>query len=108
MINVSNKEIADRFKQLTLEDFQQKGWYKTEDGSFSNKDSTTIKMLDFPNGIDSFGTVIYELVVVVNKQGVGSYLFSEGIEGYSKVRYVLLDEIKDLIMTIGEAVLEEV
>lgn len=108
MIDLSNKEIADRFKQLTLEDFQQKGWYKTEDGFFSNKDSTTIGMLDFPNGIDSFGTVIYEFVVVVNKQGVGSYLFGEGIEGYSKVRDVLLDEIKDLIMTIGEAVLEEV
>ena len=108
MLDLSNKEIADRFKRLTLEDLQQKGWYPTEDGCFSNKDSTTIRMLDFPNGIDSFGTVIYEFVVVVNKQGVGSYLFGEGIEGASKVRDILLDEIKDLIMTLGEVTLEEV
>ena len=108
MINLSNKEIADRFKLLTLEDFQQKGWYQTDDGFFSNKDSTTIRMLDFPNGIDSFGTVIYEFVVVINKQGVGSYLFGEGIVGPSKVRDILLDEVKDLIMTLGEEALEEV
>ena len=108
MIYLSNKEIVDRFKRLTIEDFQQKGWYLTEDGLFSNKDSTTIRMLEFPNGIDSFGTVIYNFVVVVNKQGVGSYLFDEGVEGASKVRDILLDEIKDLIMTLGEEALEEV
>ena len=108
MINLSNKEIVDRFKRLTLEDFQQKGWYLTEDGLFSNKDSTTIRMLEFPNGIDSFGTLIYNFVVVVNKQGVGSYLFDEGVDGASKVRDILLDEIKYLIMTLGEEALEEV
>lgn len=108
MIYLSNKEIVDRFKRLTLEDFQQKGWYLTEDGLFSNKDSTTIRMLELPNGIDSFGTVIYNFVVVVNKQDVGSYLFDEGVEGASKVRDILLDEIKYLIMTLGEEALEEV
>ena len=82
--------------------------YPTEDGLFSNKDSTTIRMLEFPNSIDSFGTVIYNFVVVVNKQGVGSYLFDEGVEGASKVRDILLDEIKYLIMTRGEEALEEV
>lgn len=108
MNNLSNKEIADRFKRLTLEDFQQKGWYLTEDGCFSNKDSTTIRMLEFPNGLDSFGTVTYIFAVVVKKQGIGSYMFGEGVEGASEVRDTLLDEIKDLIMTLGETVLEDV
>lgn len=108
MIYLSNKEIVDRFKRLTLEDFQQKGWYLTEDGLFSNKDSTTIRMLELPNGFDSFGTVTYNFAVVVNKQGIGSYIFEEGIGGAPKVRDILLDEVKDLIMTLGEETLEEV
>lgn len=109
-MNLSNEEIVKRLEKLTLADYVNNDWEVLDDGSIVNKNSTTLQLVKMPAGLDQNCNVLYLSVAVVSNKKIGTYMFGADYTEYyaNEVRNLLLEEIKELIITPGEVILEDV
>lgn len=109
-MSLSDEEIVKRLEKLTLADYVNNGWEVLDDGSIVNKNSTTLQLIKMPDGLDQNCNVLYLSVAVVSNKKIGTYMFGAGyIEiNTSEIKQALFEEIKELIITPGEIILENV